>query len=240
MKFYSQCRQDRIINILFRGRENGVFLDIGAHDGISLSNTYFFEKAKKWTGVCIEPNPEIFKQLRSNRKCIVENCCLSDVERQVTFRKVNGPCSMLSGILDFFDERHIARIEYALAEIGGNYEDIPIHSKTIESILTKHNIREIDYCSIDTEGAEFQIINIIDLDQFSIKSFSVENNYGDRVVRDYLKQKGYYCVSCGQEDFYLKDRSMKHILFVAYTAGYSFYCGLKHIMKSVLNRIRMK
>ena len=238
MTFHSQCRQDRIINILFRGRTGGVFLDIGAHDGISFSNTCFFEKEKKWTGICIEPNPEIFKQLRSNRGCILENCCVSNKEGKVTFRKVNGPSSMLSGILDFFDDRHIIRIEHELSVVGGSYEDISIPAKTLEGVLTENNIMEIDYCSIDAEGAEFPIIKSIDFDRFSIKSLSVENNYRDMVVRDYLRQKGYYCVSCGQEDFYIKDRNMTNFLFIAYTAGYSVYCGVKHRIKCVFKWMR--
>ena len=122
MKSYSQYWQDNCINILFWGKKKGVFLDIGAHNGISLSNTYFFEKEKKWRGICIEPNPEIFKELQANRNCILENCCISGDESLVTFRKVNGPGNMLSGILDFFDAKHISRIENWINGFGVDYE----------------------------------------------------------------------------------------------------------------------
>lgn len=236
MKSYSQYKQDQIINILFRGQKNGAFLDIGAHDGISFSNTYFFEKDKKWTGVCIEPNPEIFKKLQSNRNCILENCCISSDESEVTFRKVNGPGNMLSGILDFFDAKHIARIENWISSSGGSYEDIAIKCKTIESILLKYDITKIDYCSIDTEGAELQIIKSIDLNRFSIKSFSVENNNKDKFVRNYLKQKGYYCIPSKLDDFYVKGFSIKHIPFIAYTIGYFLFDGIQ----SVFRRLKSK
>ena len=44
MKYYSQTRQDFIVDQLLCNKKNGFFLDIGANDGITFSNTYFFEK----------------------------------------------------------------------------------------------------------------------------------------------------------------------------------------------------
>ena len=46
MKYYSQTRQDFIVDQLFYKKKNGFFLDLGANDGISFSNTYFFEKTE--------------------------------------------------------------------------------------------------------------------------------------------------------------------------------------------------
>jgi len=244
MKYYSQVKQDKSINILFRGKKNGVFLDIGAHDGVSFSNTYFFEKEKNWTGVCIEPNPEVFKKLQTNRNCILENSCIADKEHVVTFRKVIDPMgggnynaiSMLSGILDFLDTNNIERIEQEIAVRGGTYEDIPIECKTVDTILLKNNIREVDYCSIDVEGAELLIIKTIDLDKFLIKAFSVENNYGDLSVRNYLKQKGYYCISGYQDDFFVKKFSIIHIPFIVYTKWYVYYRKTRTIAGNIFRR----
>jgi hypothetical protein len=44
MIYYSQLGQDKFIDDFFSSKENGIFLDIGAHDGESGSNTYFLEK----------------------------------------------------------------------------------------------------------------------------------------------------------------------------------------------------
>ena len=43
--YYSQFNQDEIINTLLGNKKNGVFIDIGAYDGITFSNSYFFEKS---------------------------------------------------------------------------------------------------------------------------------------------------------------------------------------------------
>ena len=43
--FYSQCNQDKYLELnIFKGFKNGVFVDVGAHDGLSINNTYYFEK----------------------------------------------------------------------------------------------------------------------------------------------------------------------------------------------------
>ena len=42
-------------------------VDIGSHDGISINNTYFFERELEWTGLCIEPNLEYYANLVTNR-----------------------------------------------------------------------------------------------------------------------------------------------------------------------------
>ena len=57
-QYYSQFKQDQFLNeVLFNNKKNGFFIDIGAHDGVTISNTLFFEKQNDWKGICIEPNP---------------------------------------------------------------------------------------------------------------------------------------------------------------------------------------
>ena len=63
MKFYSQHKQDEFIIDYFKGKKDGTFLDIGAHDGITLSNTYTLETELDWSGICFEPMPHEFKKL---------------------------------------------------------------------------------------------------------------------------------------------------------------------------------
>jgi hypothetical protein len=52
MKYYSQVKQDKFLNEkVFKNIKNGIFLDLGAFDGKTLSNTYFFEKEIGLVGV---------------------------------------------------------------------------------------------------------------------------------------------------------------------------------------------
>ena len=48
---------------MFKGRRDGVYLDIGCNDGITGSNTYFFRHFLNWTGVCVEADPEMYASI---------------------------------------------------------------------------------------------------------------------------------------------------------------------------------
>ena len=61
--YYSQYLQDVFVQfVFFNNKKDGYFIDIGAYDGIRLSNTYLFEKNKNWKGICVEPNNKVFNK----------------------------------------------------------------------------------------------------------------------------------------------------------------------------------
>lgn len=53
-------------------KRDGFFVEFGAYDGITMSNTLLLEKFG-WKGICAEPNEELFKKLCTVRKCITTN-----------------------------------------------------------------------------------------------------------------------------------------------------------------------
>jgi FkbM family methyltransferase len=64
MHSYSQCQEDRFIVEYFKD-VRGNFLDIGADDGVSCSNTLALLELG-WTGTCMEPSPEAFRRMTRN------------------------------------------------------------------------------------------------------------------------------------------------------------------------------
>ncbi|GGA22560.1 tetratricopeptide repeat protein [Okeania sp. KiyG1] len=57
--------------------ENGFFIEAGANDGISQSNTLYFERYKNWQSILIEAIQELVEKCRINRsKSVVENYAL--------------------------------------------------------------------------------------------------------------------------------------------------------------------
>jgi FkbM family methyltransferase len=182
--YKSQCLQDAYLDRwVFAGMENGVFFDIGAHDGISLSNSYFFEKARGWRGICVEPNPSAFERLRASRHCTVLNCCVAATNGIAAFRKLSGHSEMLSGISENYHPEHRARIERELEKFGGTSETIPVEARTISGIVAEHTISEITYLSIDTEGGEFDILNSIPFGELPVHAVSVECNFDEERAR---------------------------------------------------------
>ena len=53
-----------VFNKIFNNRiRNGFFIEAGAYDGEISSNTLFFELKQNWTGLLVEPNPDVFQML---------------------------------------------------------------------------------------------------------------------------------------------------------------------------------
>lgn len=182
---------------LFNNKTDGFFVDIGAHDGISGSNTYFLENLG-WSGVCVEPLKYIYDQLIVNRKCVCENCALWTKNGKVSFMSLSGYTQMLSGIVESYNPRHILRIKDELNYHGGLSEIIEVPSKTFDSVV---KVKNIDFLSIDTEGSELDILQTIDFDFYDIRVICVENNYGDPKINEFLSEKNYTLIQTYNIDF---------------------------------------
>lgn len=210
-QFYSQCKQDAYLyEHIFKDKPNGVFVDIGANDGITLSNTYFFEKQMGWTGICIEPIPEIFARLKSNRNCICIQGCIADKAGTQSFLRVRSPAygtEMLSGIIDKYDQRHIQRIQKEVKRTGGSTEILSVPCYTLTQLLIEHNIHHVDYLSLDTEGGELDILKSIDFSKIDIDVIDVENNYRSHAFQQLLEPYGYKKIATlSQDEIYRKFR----------------------------------
>lgn len=177
MIYYSQSKQDYIIDILLNGQVNGFFVDIGAHDGISLSNSYFFEKERGWHGICVEPIPEVFEKLKKNRNCKLINGAISETSEKTTFIKVSGYAEMLSGISKFRDSRHQGRTLSEISQHGGQMEEIEIKTYSFDEVFQKLDVKKIDYLSLDIEGGELEVLKSINFKKYNISILTVENNY---------------------------------------------------------------
>ena len=192
--YYSQDAQDRFLNErVFNNYKNGVFVDVGAHDGININNTYFFEKNLGWTGVAIEPIKRIYNRLRNNRSCVCINLAVSDVEGEQDFYLNTGYCEMISGLVQSYDARHKQRLNRESTDFKSETETVKVEVWRLDNILKKCKIDHVHYLSIDVEGAEFNVIKSIDFDKVFIDVIDFENNYMDtsKGIIEYLKTKGY-------------------------------------------------
>jgi len=191
-KFYSQVGKDKYIyETFFKDKIDGVFLDIGAHDGIDKSNTYYFEKNLNWSGICVEPIPEIFNRLKSNRNCLCIQAGISDKNGKSVFWQIEGYSEMLSGLEENYNDLHKQRILNEIALYGGKLTEIDIQVLDINTLLKTNNVSKVDYCTIDVEGSEEKILSVFDSKEFDIHVFTVENNYEEKSIRNLMKSKGY-------------------------------------------------
>lgn len=190
--YFSQVGQDKYVyETFFQNYNSGFFLDIGAHDGINKSNSYFFEKSLNWKGICVEPIPEIFLQLTNNRNCQCIQAGISDKNGKAIFWKIEGYSEMLSGLEENYNEKHKQRILKEISEYGGNLIEMEIDVLDINTLLKNNNIDKVDYCSIDVEGSEENILSVFNSRDFEIEVLTVENNYQAKSLRKIMKSKGF-------------------------------------------------
>jgi FkbM family methyltransferase len=222
VKFHSQVGQDRfLLENFFRGKRGGVFVDIGAYDGETFSNSLFFERSMGWTGLCVEPLPAAFAKLRATRKAICENVCVADFEGEAEFTEADDPGrneKMLSGLSKQFDNRHLRFMEQLSVARTTRTAKVTRLSKLLE----KHGLFEIDYCSIDTEGAEIPILTELDFERFRIGVLTVEDNSEDKRLLKIMTEKGYDVFARLEQDIVFKRRDVKPL------ARTSVFCAVWH------------
>jgi FkbM family methyltransferase len=210
--FHSQCGQDEFLyKKIFKNYKNGIFFDVGAHDGININNTLFFEKNNNWTGINVEPIKEVYDKLVMNRpKCLNINCAINNSNGYSDFICNSGYTEMISGLKNQFDNRHLNRLNKELEKYGGKSEIISVQTKTIETICEENNIKHINYLSIDVEGAEFEVIKSINFDKVFIDVIGFENNYDDCSIPivNYLKEKGYLFLHKSIDIFMIHEHSI--------------------------------
>lgn len=209
MEYYSQFGQDKFLDEeIFKCRKNGFFIEIGAVDGIIHSNTLFFEKFRKWNGICVEPKKNMYERLVKNRKAICVQGCVGAVSEEVEFYDIDGYSQELSGIVKNYDPRHKQRITNELKQYGGNVDTVKLYCYTVNELLINNNITHADYCSIDTEGGELNIVKAIDLNKYSIDIFSIENEYDDKNFRKYMSEINYSFIKrLGVDDIYQRRKN---------------------------------
>jgi FkbM family methyltransferase len=193
---YSQIGQDTYyINNISKNKRNGVFLDIGANDGLFESNTAALELEYNWTGVCIEANPDLISALSKNRpnSKIVHSAVWNSngiVEFEIPINDVKNTKGHL-----------LSRISSIARNTKGYKKDtivkkIQVQAKTLTEIL-EHTLGipcVIDFMSLDIEGAELEALKGIDFSKIDIKFMTIE--HGDRPgyldeISKYLKNFGY-------------------------------------------------
>lgn len=163
---YSQNNEEKYILEHFKGAV-GTFLDLGAYDGLDLSNTRALME-RSWGGVCVEPHPEIFNRLKENCKdfpfVFVYKCAIGIKNGK---SKLNANDTYYSTLLDNELKRWDGTFEFNLAECEV-YNWLTFKKALIQTTF--------DFINIDCEGLDYEILTQINLDEVKCKMICVETN----------------------------------------------------------------
>jgi FkbM family methyltransferase len=190
-KSKSQADQDLfVLYFAHYAGKKGFYVEIGAGDGVHISNTYLLEKAG-WQGIIVDPVNYSSGNIKL-RKCTKDNRAVySKSGLKLPFLAVKSIPQILdqsenwSGILE-----HIRPYNKTLPN-----KIIDVKTVSLNDLLEQHNApNKIDYISIDTEGSEFEIISNFDFNKYDVEIFTIEHN-GANFRNDMvtlLNSKGYF------------------------------------------------
>jgi|CXWL01.1.fsa_nt_gi FkbM family methyltransferase len=200
-KSVSQLGQDIWVLEKTGYKRNGYFVEFGATDGVLLSNTWLLEKEFDWQGICAEPNPKFFAQLKQSRQCTISEAYIGGATgKQVEFILADA----FGGSQEYADDDQHADKRAAYRAAG---KVLSLSAISLNDLLQQNGApREIDYLSIDTEGSEFEILENFPFDQWHIRLLTIEHNFTQRRadIRALLKQYGYHCTEQQWDDWYEK------------------------------------
>ena len=168
-QYKSQDGQDKWANEhAFHGKTGGVFVDFGCYDGITYSNTWYFERVLNWTGVCAEPNPEVFPRIamQAGRSSGVQ-VAVSDHRGTAPFVTAFMRSSLNASAVDygFLAEQHVATSEVRVK--------LTTPADLLSAHLAPHTT--IDYVNIDVEQLELAILRVWPWETFCVTLFNIEN-----------------------------------------------------------------
>lgn len=201
---FSQLKQDLDVIRFYDNKRNGFFIEVGASDGIQLSNTYLLETLFEWKGICCEPIPEKFKNLVKNRP---NSICISDAVFNHTgsiLFDISNNGDMYSGIPDYIDCHK--------KKVDANKTTIEVQTTTLLDVLNNSNAPSfIEYMSLDTEGSEFEILKNFDFEKYTFGRIDVEHNYVEprrTMMKNLLVSKGYIYIGENKWDDKYKHSSV--------------------------------
>jgi len=179
----------------FQRSSSGVFVEVGANHPTRESQTWFLEQ-RGWSGVLVEPNPDLFTLLRELRPRSRAVQAAAGVPGQVDevelLLGVNPLHSTLAPMLD--------------DPLSG--KKVRVKLRTLDSILAEAGVTRIDFLSIDVEGLELPVLQGLDLKKYAPRLILIEEHRRDYAKHFYLRRHGYRLVRrTGRNNWYVPAES---------------------------------
>jgi FkbM family methyltransferase len=185
----SQIGQDRwVAEIAFQHAKEGYFVDVGAHDGVWISNTIELERRYNWTGVLVEADERFEESLLKNRKAKVARICLDAEPGFVEFYRPATRDGRGGIVADDTDARpkQLAKRQ----EEGLMLDLVRLPAITIDELFSSYSVPAVvDYMSMDVEGAEYRIFQGFNFQKYRMKAMTIERPKPS--LQELLETNGY-------------------------------------------------
>ena len=185
--------------------DNGFYVELGANDGVSQSNSLYFEQHRHWRGILIEPTPHKYLaccEARGEKNAIHCNACVAFdyKDKFVEIRYANLMSVSNSLTLDLPDtDAHLNSAQQYLPKNEHSFTFGAV-AKPLTDILKSSNAPSyIDFLSLDVEGAELEVLKGLDFNAYRFKYMLIESRSQEK-LEEFL----------ANHEYKLKNKLSKH------------------------------
>jgi FkbM family methyltransferase len=206
---------DIVFGGISRLKEDVFFLQIGAADGRRYDPIFHFVRRYGWTGVLVEPLPDIFEMLKANYAgqggLVFENAAVTEKDERREIHRVPlesvgggsvpgwafGASTLVPDKTRFARRNSPAPLHDALSAAAITEE---VRCLSLTSVLDKHAVERIDVLQLDTEGYDARILRQLDLARYRPSVINMEWQWLDEAERNEvsarLRAEGYSLHGC--------------------------------------------
>lgn len=196
--------------------DGGYYVELGANNGFSQSNTAFLNFRRNWRGVLIEPSLSNFLKCLFYRKkgntCFCAACVPFDFDSRFVEIDYGNLMSLAPTLVRDIDDAT------AHIQTSRQFEGVALPTsvkfgavaRTLTDCLLEANAPPlIDFLSLDVEGAELSVLQGVDFERFKFKFILVEaRNF--LAISEYLENFGYkFEAKMSHHDYFFKLEELK-------------------------------
>jgi FkbM family methyltransferase len=170
------------------------FVQIGAHDGQSSDPIHQLVKQHHWHGLLVEPQPTPFQKLtegyQQESQLQFENAAIASEDGTATLYRVKEAGTHFpywyyqiasldrDRVIDVLEGWKAGETEVQLpAQVADLIEELPIPALSVKTLLSKHNVEQIDLLVIDTMGFDFEILKMFSFESIKPAVIHFEHNH---------------------------------------------------------------
>lgn len=193
--YFARSEMDKKLETLLP-HHNGFYVELGANDGAFASNSYYFELKKGWTGVLIEPAPNLYLSCikrRGKKNSVFCNACVPFEYHDQYVNMIYSDSMTISDdlSLDIKDKQEFIESGNSHLLPGEKTFEFGAKAATLNSILIESNApKNIDFLALDVEGAELPVLQGLDFNMFRFKYMLIESRDIDN-LSNFLLPFGY-------------------------------------------------
>lgn len=159
------------------------FVQIGANDGVSRDPIHELILKYGWRGVCVEPIPEVYEQLRQNYSAHPQvrtvQAAISTANGFATMYTLDNdvlkdrPAEANAAVTSFSRE-HLLKFEKDVPNVAQAIKEIQVPTVTLGKLLEDHQISSLDVLQIDTDGFDAEVVRMIDFTKIKPRLINFE------------------------------------------------------------------